>query len=560
MQEVIKNNIKQVLEALGFADLDFVVEHPNDLSHGDYATNAALVASGLSQSGPRTLAEEIKQALESQIKEVERIEIAGPGFINFFLTREFLTGELAQALEDGSAWGSNQDQAQEEVLIEYTSPNLFKPIHVGNLVGNIIGESLARLYVFSGAKVRRVNYPSDIGLTVAKGIWGLDKVGADLENINDIGRAYVAGNKAYETDDQAKAEIQEINRLLYSGQDQDLNRLRERGIKTSLERLDELCRLLGTSFDLTFFESQTGPVGVEVVKAGLAEGVFENSDGAVVYRGEKVGLHTRVFINSQGLPTYEAKDLGNFKIKQDNYPNWSQSLVVTGNEQSEYFKVIISAVKELFPQAKKGSIEHIPTGFLTLSTGKMSSREGRVLTGEALIEDLRAEAVSRAEETRAEDVSSLSDVIAVAALKYQILRQRVGSDIVFSQQQALSFEGDSGPYLQYTHARTISVLEKAKAVGFEPSTVNSPESSYAIEKLIYRFPEVISQALADRSPHHLVSFLTELAGAFNTFYGQQKIVDPESGETTYRLAITAVVRQTLANGLELLGMKAPDRM
>lgn len=556
----IETHVKEALTKAGLEHVSFSVEHPADSSHGDYATNVALVSAKRSKQNPRAVAEVLRSELDQAIACVDRIEIAGPGFINFYLKRSFFADTLSQICQNSHVWGRNVGEAGEEVLFEYTSPNLFKPLHIGNLVGNIIGESLSRLHEYAGATVRRINYPSDIGLTVAKGVWGLMHTGGNPDDINDLGKAYVAGNTAYESGGAEKDEIESINRTLYAGTDSKLNDIRSRGIATSRARISELCALLGTSFDTEIFESQAGLVGTELVRTHIATGVFEESDGAVVYRGDKKGLHTRVFLNSQGLPTYEAKDLGNFSIKQEAYPSWTQAAVVTGNEQTEYFKVIIAALRDVFPEIGDKLIEHIPTGFLTLTTGKMSSRKGNVLTGESLIEELRTEAIERAEETRTDDVQKLADMIAVGALKYQILRQKVGTNIIFDKKQALSFEGDSGPYLQYTHARTASVLERARDVGIVPSVDNPPSETYPIEQILYQFPEVIQRALTERSPHYIVTLLSELAGAYNAFYASERIADPADRHAPYKAAITDAVRITLVNGFFVLGIEAPDKM
>jgi arginyl-tRNA synthetase len=518
----IETRIKEVLKKVGIEHTSFSIEHPTDSSHGDYATNIALASAKQSKQNPRTVAETLRAELQDTIACVDHIEIAGPGFINFYLKRSFFADTLRQIRENSHTWGRNTGEASEEVLFEYTSPNLFKPLHIGNLVGNIVGESLARLHEYMGAKVRRINYPSDIGLTVAKGVWGIMHTSGNPDDIHDLGKAYVAGNAAYESGGAEKDAIESINRSLYAGTDEKLNDIRARGIATSRARISELCSLLGTTFDTEIFESQAGPVGTELVRTHIASGVFEESDGAVVYRGDKKGFHTRVFLNSQGLPTYEAKDLGNFSIKQKTYPSWTQAAVVTGSEQTEYFKVMIAALRDVFPEIGSKVIEHIPTGFLTLTTGKMSSRKGNVLTGESLIEELRTEAIVRAAETRTDDVQKLADMIAVGALKYQILRQKVGTNIIFDKKQALSFEGDSGPYLQYTHARAVSVLEKARSVGIVPSVDTPPSEAYPIERILYQFPEVIQRAFTERSPHYIVTFLSELAGAYNAFYASER--------------------------------------
>jgi arginyl-tRNA synthetase len=445
------------------------------------------------------------------------------------------------------------------VLVEYTSPNLFKPLHIGNLVGNIIGESLTRLFEYSGADVKRINYPSDIGLTVAKAVWGLKKTKGDPRDINQLGEAYRQGSEAYENDETAKNEIVEINQALYARTNEELNQLRDWGILTSKMQLDKICERLGTVFNKAIFESDAAPKGIEIVKENLGR-VFKESDGAVVYEGEKVGLHTRVFLNSKGLPTYEAKDLGNFSIKQIVYPDWNTSIIVTGNEQTEYFKVLYAAIRDIFPETKTKSLEHIPTGFLTLTTGKMSSRKGNVLTGESLLEEMEEAARDKAAETRTDNLDELTELVAVAALKYQILRSSVGSNMVFDKEKALSFEGDSGPYLQYTYARIQSVLEKAAAAGVFPKTELPPPTAYAVEKLLAQFPQVIATSLAERAPHKVTTYLTELAGEFNSFYAHEKIADVNDEFAPYKTAVAKAVGITLEKGLWVLGIKAPERM
>jgi arginyl-tRNA synthetase len=430
---------------------------------------------------------------------------------------------------------------------------------VGNLVGNIIGESLARLFTFAGADVKRINYPSDIGLTVAKGVWGLQKTSGDAKDILALGIAYRTGNDAYENDEEAKREIEAVNRALYQGDNQELNALRADGIETSKARLQELCELLGTSFDTVIFESEASPTGTQLVKDHIGD-VFVESDGAIVFKGEEVGLHTRVFLNSQGLPTYEAKDLGNLAIKTKMYPHWDTAVIVTGNEQTEYFKVMYAAARKLFGIPEEKELVHIPTGFLTLTTGKMSSRKGNVLTGESILEELQEESLKKAEGSRADDVHVLAEEVAVAALKYQILKHGIGTNIVFDKEKALSFEGDSGPYLQYTHARITSVLQKANEAGVVASIAHAPEMPYDIEKILYRFEEVLMEAANECEPQKVVTYLTQLAGLFNTFYAHEKIADSSDAFAPYKAAIAQAVQQTLRNGIVVLGMKAPRSM
>lgn len=556
MQDVIRSEINQALQTLNLPEVDFVVDYPTDKNAGaDVFSNVALVLSKQVGQAPREVAEKLITALEGKVELVTTIEVAGPGFLNFTLDRAYFKTTLETALAAGDTWGKNETETGEQVIVEYTSPNLFKPLHVGNLVGNIIGESFTRLFELSGADVKRANYPSDIGLPVAKAVWGLKKTGNDVSKIEELGVAYRVGNEAFEADGEEKEEIIAINQALYADSDAELSALRQAGINTSNTQINSMCQKLGTQFDLEIFESQAAPLGSQIVKENIG-GIFTESEGAVVYDGEKSGFHTRVFLNSKGLPTYEAKDIGHYRLKHDTYPNWTKSIIVTGGEQAEYFKVVYAAIRALFPDAQGKHLEHIPTGFLTLNTGKMSSRSGNVLTGESIMADMEVSARER----MTEENNELANQIAVAALKYEILRHGIGSNIVFDKEKALSFEGASGPYLQYTYARIQSVLDKAAQAGVVVATAHPPVVAYSVEKMIEQFPQVIVKALAERAPQTIVTYLTELASEFNSFYAAEKIADTDDEFAPYKAAVAQAVGQTLKQGLWALGIEAPERM
>jgi arginyl-tRNA synthetase len=560
MEAQIRAALIEVLKTLNIDEsVDFVVGFPTDkISGADFFSNVAMVVAKKINKSPFEVATSIADSFWMQNVEARP---AGPGFINFYVDHTWYTNQLKHILADREGWAKGRSQKGKVVLVEYTSPNLFKPLHVGNLVGNIIGESLTRLFEFEGAVVKRLNYPSDIGLTVAKAVWGLMQTGGNPEDINALGEAYRVGNHAYESNEQAKEKIVKVNQALYAESDTELSILRAKGIATSKGQLDAICARLGTKFDAVIYESEAADIGIKTVQDNMGQ-VFEKSDGAIVYKGEKAGLHTRVFLNSKGLPTYEAKDLGNFVLKQQQFPEWTTSLIVTGNEQTEYFKVLYAAIKELYPDivVARRALEHVPTGFLTLTTGKMSSRKGNVLTGESLLADMEESAREKAAETRTDNIEELTEQVAVAALKYQILRQAVGSNIVFDKERALSFEGDSGPYLQYTYARIQSVLEKAESLGIAHSVDVAPSAPYEVQRVLSRFPAVVEVALWERSPHKVATHLTELAGAFNAFYALEKIADPADEYAQYKVAVATAVAATLKTGLHILGIKAPERM
>ena len=325
------------------------------------------------------------------------------------------------------------------------------------------------------------------------------------------------------------------------------------GRGVSLQYFESIYKIVGTEFDEYFFESEAGPKGKELVLDNPE--VFPESDGAKIFEGEKYGLHTRVFLNKESLPTYEAKELALAKIKEERLGEYDLSIISTANEINEYFKVLKKAMSFVQKELAEKT-EHIGHGMVRLSTGKMSSRTGDVIAAKQFIDDVAL----RAESKMDKDDLGLGRDIAMAAIKYVTLKGSITQDSVFDKDAALSFEGDSGPYLQYTHARICSVLKKAAEAGVSADTQLPPPKTYAVEKLVYQFPEVIKEALEDRAPHKVTHYLTELAGEFNSFYAQEKIADSSDEFSPYKTAVTEAVKITLKNGLWTLGIKAPEEM
>lgn len=562
MQDVIRVAIEEVLAELGLPAVDFAVEHPADLAHGDYSTNVAMVATSVAAKPPRQLAETIVAKIEGQIEYVDKIEIAGPGFINFYLAREFFVGEVGRAAGSGATWGHNDSWQGKTVLVEYTDPNPFKEFHIGHLFTNAVGESLARLFMAAGADVKRVCYQGDVGLHVACALYGMQQLGitADSEfTSKDLGKAYALGATANKKGSKAATEIKQINKAIYERSDENINALYDKGRQVSLDYFETIYEMVGTKFDHHFFESEAAGPGKELVLNNPK--IFPESDGARIFRGEEHGLHSRVFLNSDGLPTYEAKELALASMK-DRYTHYDHSVISTAKEINEYFKVLLKAMEFVYPELAEKT-EHIGHGMVRLSTGKMSSRTGDVITAVDFIDEISTAATDKMNESRITEVDAeLSKDIAIAAIKYATLKGSIYQDTVFNKEQALSFEGASGPYLQYTHARIVSVLEKANAAGVEVGggIATAPAEPYTLEKILYRFPEVVASALEGREPHQIATFLIELAAAFNSFYAQEKIADPSDQYAPYKVAVADAVRQTIQNGLWILGIKAPEKM
>ncbi len=550
---MMKEKIKKLLDEALSGPADFTVEHPADPKNGDYYTNAALVLSKKTKENPRELAEKIISKIK-KMPEIEKAEMAGAGFINFYLSRKFFADSIAEILEKKENFGKNKNLSGQKVMVEYTDPNPFKEFHIGHLMSNTIGESISRMVEACGAEVKRACYQGDVGMHAAKAIYGYLKQ-------KDWRIAYAYGSQMYESDDKVKEEVLEINKKLYERSDDELNKIYDEGKRASLEKFEEIYKKLGTAFNYYFFESETAKLGKEIVEENLGN-VFEKGEkGATVFHAEKFNpkLHTRVFINSEDLPTYEAKELGLAKLKYAKFP-YDRSIVITGNEVDQYFQVLLEAMKRVFPELAQKT-RHISHGMLRLPSGKMSSRTGDVITAESLLAIISEKVTKKVKETnRGGMTEEFITQVAVAALKYSILKQSIGSDIIYDFEKSISFEGDSGPYLQYSYARARSVAEKAEKEGVLMNLENIPENISEPEKLLYIFPEIVERSTREFEPHHVATYLIDLARAFNAYYSNTKIVGKEDPRSPFKVALTEAFSIVIKNGLRLLGIRAPEKM
>ncbi len=562
--EILKGLVRDALEKLNIEADKIILDHPTELSHGDYSTNVAMILAKVTKTNPIALAESIA----SEIPKHEMIEsvTAAAGFVNFHLAPKFFQSEIGKILAQTSSFGNSNIYAGKHILVEHSSPNLFKPFHVGHVMNNSIGESVARLAIASGARVTKMSYPSDVSLGIGKAVWALLEHGvAELEqlpNLSDklafLGTCYVEGTKAYDENPSIMRRVKEITEMIYErtpGVEYDAYTA---GKDITLQYFLDITERLGSKFDDFVYESEAGDVGKKIVLQNLGKpdrsGIFEESENAVIYKGEADGLHTRVFINAEGYPTYEAKDIGLLWLKFERY-NPDISILVTDREQARYYEVVLAAAGKIEKSWQEKTL-HKTHGRMSFKGKKMSSRLGGVPTAadvlETVLEEVREHSELNGEE---------ADAVAIGALKFTILKTMAGKDINFDPETSLSFEGDSGPYLQYTNARINSVLEKALEAGFVPKAEKTVEDLPSdVEKLVTRFPGVVELAISEWAPHHLATYLLGLARAFNSWYGNTKLIDPENKNTGYNLALAKSVGIVIQNGLQLLGIKSPERM
>jgi arginyl-tRNA synthetase len=554
IQSVIQNTCRELFRV----EVDVELTRPDE-QFGDFATNIALKLASQLNVPPRELAERIAEHVQGQNTHIKSVTVAGPGFINIAVADDLLWS-LAHSKPAKTLAGK-------VVVAEYSDPNPFKVLHAGHLYTTIVGDAIAKLLESAGAAMHRLNYGGDVGLHVGKTMWAIKKYIGGEENVqklSDIGEndrldwlsaRYIEGNEAYETDENAKLEITAVNKQVYEVHAQNDHESNFANIywtcrQWSYDGFDTLYKQLQIdAFERYVPESEVTPKGLEIVKKGLEEGVFQESDGAIVFMGEQHGLHTRVFINSGGLPTYEAKDLGLAAHKWETY-HFDLSLIVTANDIVEYMKVVIKALSHFYPDVVSRT-KHFTHGVIKLPGGvKMSSRKGNILRA---IDILEAATSASSKATGKEDQN-----VVLAAVKYAFLKQRIGGDIIYDPDESVSLLGNSGPYLQYAHARARSILHKSSNSEHSFSGEDLQTDERSLVRKLGEYAEVVDQAVQELMPHHICTYLYELAQTFNSFYERNRVIgDPRE---PLRLKLIQVYADTLKSGLQLLNIPTPDRM
>jgi arginyl-tRNA synthetase len=548
--------IAQIVHQLFGVEIDVQLSRP-DPQFGDYATNIALQLAKTVGEPPRAIAQQLAEKLQ-ETGEFQDVTVAGPGFINIRVTDEVL---LTQMKREPAAFLTGQT-----IVAEYSDPNPFKVLHAGHLYTTLVGDVMTRLLAVSGAEVHRVNFGGDVGLHVAKNMWAIVRyLGGEnphkLADVSDdphkraswLSARYVEGNTAYEEDEAVKQEIVTINKRVYQlhtddDHDSDFAKIYWTCRQWSYDYFNVLYDELEVlPFEKYYPESQTAPVGLETVRRELKNGVYKESDDAVVFDGDKYGLHTRVFINSAGLPTYEAKDVGLIMQKWADY-HFDQSFVITGNDIIEYMKVVQKSIEQFEPELVKRS-RHITHGNVKLTGGqKMSSRRGNVLLA---LDILDAASTAQA----AMNDGQLNKAVMLGAVKFAFLKAKVGGDIVYDPAESVSLHGNSGPYLQYAHARARRILEKVDSVTM-PITVH--EEDRLLVRKLGEYSEIVELAAKTLEPHHVCNYLFELAQEFNRYYEKNQVIGSQYEQ--HRTGLVAVYADTLRAGLMILGIAAPDKM
>lgn len=544
----VKNKIiDRLQEIIGTEDIS--LETPSNESFGDYSTNIALKNKDLD---PNNIVEKINSdnKLSFTAKVVGR-------FINFYIKNDIIVNSL---IFIDSNFGKSKSLDSKKIMFEFAHPNTHKAFHIGHLRNITTGECLSRLYEAVGAKVVRANYQGDVGLHIAKAIYGIQINGFDdpkdvKKRAEYLGKVYAVGATKYEESDEVKEVVSEINKKIYDKSDPEVNKLYETTRQWSLDYFDSIYKRVYTKFDRFYFESETAERGKEIAIEAVNKGILVESNGAIIFEGSKYGLHDRVFISGKGVPTYEAKDLGLAELQFKEY-NLDKIIHTVGPEQTEYFRVVFKALEFIQPDTKDREV-HVPYGWVRLKEGKMSSRTGNVVLAEDILDQARENIIAKYNID-----NDLAEKIAVGAVKYSFLKHGLTQEISFDLNESISLEGNSGPYIQYTYARTQSVLAKAS---FEVRNLKANDQVNSEELLILRslikYPEVVESAVSNYSPNLVCNYLYDLASKFNAFYSKHRIIGLEDkNDENFRILLTKSAGQVLKNGLKLLGIQAPERM
>lgn len=560
--------IKKELRALAGEGVMFSLTQPDDFDHGDYATNIAFVLSKSQGASPKECAEELLPILTEKLSSVvKNTEVAGPGFINFHLTENAVRNEVT-SVENKDTFTTLY--TGKKVLVEHSSPNLFKPFSIGLLLNHIAGAAVTHLMKAGGAEVTTVSFPSDVSIGIAKAVYIIHKDGGLTQDIftkseEDViaylGEAYARGVTLFDTDESVHADVKSVAEKLYSETASEEFSIYEKCKIINVHYFEHMLSELGSHFDGFIYESEAAVVGKEIVLA--REDIFTKSDGAIVYipdEGTK-GVHTAVFINSQNNPTYEAKDLGLLHMKFERYtPDYS--FFITDSEQVSHFNVVLDVAAKINTAWKKNSI-HVYHGRMTFKGQKMSSRLGGVPLAKEILdvvtEEVKERSGDKIDHLGDEEKSILHKQVALAALRFSMLRSKLGSSLNFDPDTSLSFEGDSGPYVQYTYARAMSLITKGEGFGFVPE-YNRETPITLLERKLVHFESVAVRAIEEVAPQHIVTYLFELSQMFNSFYASTPIVVEGDALSSHRLAITQSVASVIKKALNLLAVDAPERM
>ena len=564
-KKIIAKQISKTIE-INEKELESYIETPKDSKNGDYAFPCFRLAKEL-RKAPPAIANEIKEKIET-VEEIEKIEVAG-GYLNFFINKETLAKEVLEEISKTEQYGKSEIGREKNIVIDYSAPNIAKPFHIGHLRSTVIGGALYNIYKYLGYNVTGVNHLGDYGTQFGKLIEGYKMWGEeyDIEKypINELTKIYIRINEACKNDEQILENCRNNFKKLEDG-DPYCVEIWKKFRELSLQEFQKVYDLLGSKFDSWNGESFYSDKMPEVIDILQKTGKLVESQGAKIIDLEDKGINTPCIIEkSNGSTTYATRDLAAILYRARTY-DFDKALYVTSYEQVLHFKQVFEVAKLLGLDEKyTDGLEHVSFGMVLLPEGKMSTREGNTIK----LEELLNEAISRAKEIieqKNPDLENKEEVakkVGIGAVIFNDMSASRIKDEVFDWNIILNFQGETGPYIQYTYVRTKSVLEKA---GYLPkiedvNTKNlSDDYSMAILKLIYNFEDVLVQVTDKNEPSILARYLIDLAKAYSSFYNENKIIVENKDVQNARVYLTYATSEVLKQGANLLGIEMPEKM
>jgi arginyl-tRNA synthetase len=550
-----KQNISSALQKLLKKDL--VIETPSNPELGDYAVPCFTLAKELKKN-PFEIAKDIASKLK--IKGIAKIQATGP-YVNFFVDQAQLVADTIETIQKEKDKYGKKAYGKERVMIEFSQANTHKAFHVGHIRGTSLGESLARIMEFCGNTTVRANYQGDTGMHVAKWLWCYltyhkkEKLQKDEAWIASI---YVDAVKRLAEKPELQNDVDEINRKLES-RDKAINALWETTRKLSLDSLETIYKELNTSFDEYFFESQLEKRGKEIAKELVKQNIAEVSKGATIINLEKYDLGVWVLLRADGTVLYSTKDLALAEKKFKEH-KIDKAVYVVGSAQRLHIQQLFKTLELMkFKQAK--NCHYVPVTEVRLPTGKMSSRTGENILYSEFKQELVDQAKDEIQKRYKLDTKELERralAVAIASIKYAMLKQDTNKLLTFIKEEAMRFEGDTGPYLLYSYARARSILEKANYAKKKYAIKDITNEEKNLASKLSKFPEIVHQSYRELSPNILANYANELSQLFNEFYHACPVIGSEQEQV--RLVLVDSFSQVLKNTLHLLGIPVIEKM
>ncbi|REJ83499.1 MAG: arginine--tRNA ligase [Bacteroidetes bacterium] len=575
--------------------------NPNDISFQEtkkeFSGDITLVVfpfTKFSKKSPEQTAQDLGAYLSENSGLTENFNVV-KGFLNISIKNEFWLAyfkDIAHDLKSVLTDDQPKQGAESTLMVEYSSPNTNKPLHLGHVRNNLLGLSVSKILKAAGHKVIMVNLVNDRGVHICKSMLAWQKFGkgetpesSGLKGDHLVGKYYVlydqklkeeiAGlvKEGMQQEDAEKnaslsQEVQEMLRK-WEANDAEVISLWKKMNSWVYKGFDETYKNLGVSFDKIYYESETYLLGKKIVNEGLEAGAFyKKDDGSVWVDLADAGLDQKVLLRSDGTSVYITQDMGTAQLRFDEYPNLQKLIYVVGNEQDYHFKVLIEIFKKL-KRSWAGGLHHLSYGMVDLPSGKMKSREGTVVDADELIKEITesaemtTKALGKLDNYDDAAAKKLYHDLGMGALKYFILKVDPKKRMLFNPAESIDLNGNTGPFIQYTYARIKSVLAKGAGQldnkAFESLSI-SPEEK-ALIRILYDYPATIRSAAEAMSPAQIANYAYELAKAYNHFYHDHIIVDSADGlRTSFRLNLSQSVAFTIQHALDLLGISAPERM